>query len=888
MRRCFAVLWLLAVSTFWLSGSASAQPLAMQNSHARSQSARAQNVPATASRWHWLNPRPTGNGVGAVACAPGGACYGVGGNGTILMTNDRGRSWRALHSGTPIDLFDIACPATLICYAVGRNVALVTTDGGRTWAVHHFDPEWGVFSVRCPSSNRCYAMGTDLHYQCGSVACDLHGKENLLLRTDDMGRTWRRLNTGDTPGLDTLACPITRTCYLVGEDGTILVTRNAGATWQRLDTGIPSSRVWLTAVACVSTRQCLAGGDGLLLATMDYGATWTKVAAPPGVHFGFEGLMCRPDGVCLGVGSSEPPHHEHYRQVVVAISFQGSHVHAMMRGVVGASSIACANANDCIASGPAMSTDGGRHWREWIHGDRETFYQMVCVTSVLCHAVAEWHVLTTTNGGGTWTHRPPAGRDRFINPPAWSCPTIETCYAVGWRGTILRTDNGSRSWRREYTPYSGTGVQFNSLSCPARSLCFATGHGYPCKQGICHPAQPSQSEIVTTVDGGTHWQRLNVAQWNTEYFDAITCPSRRVCYVAGQSALVLKTTNGGRTWHHQEDPLESTSIEPHSIACPDVRTCYAVGYGCEDTAACNGLGGMTGGIIRTPDGGRTWRGIILPLPTENSDQCPVTQCLGGPNLTAIACPALNRCWIVGSGGTILETTDAGKTWQHDVSGTAANLWGIACPAVLRCYAVGDGGTILGLITGAHPQATAIMDSANGVAVTALSMRATASGCAFGACPPSGPRDLKAVPSGGPALSHGYLDQLSGLRIRITGVSVGREAQDEGCFGDPRYDLYLHVVLRNTRSQRVVFDWVGVTVRDQTGQVDKPFGWGTYPSHPGTLRSSGTTTAWLPYFFDNTKPTHLVVRWVDPLLTQPSHHHRIAAYKVVSTGVRVRR
>ncbi|HLL74202.1 MAG TPA: YCF48-related protein, partial [Pyrinomonadaceae bacterium] len=51
-------------------------------------------------------------------------------------------------------------------------------------------------------------------------------------------------------------------------------------------------------------------------------------------------------------------------------------------------------------------------------------------------------------------------------------------------------------------------------------------------------------------------------------------------------------------------------------------------------------------------------------------------------------------WAVGDGGTIIHTSDGGRTWRHERSGTRHRLERLSFPAPARGFAVGFGGTIV--------------------------------------------------------------------------------------------------------------------------------------------------------------------------------------------------
>ncbi|HKO25087.1 MAG TPA: hypothetical protein VJY65_10180, partial [Chloroflexota bacterium] len=75
----------------------------------------------------------------------------------------------------------------------------------------------------------------------------------------------------------------------------------------------------------------------------------------------------------------------------------------------------------------------------------------------------------------------------------------------------------------------------------------------------------------------------------------------------------------------------------------------------------------------------------------------------------VACLSPSTCLAVGgvleSGsttkGTMLRTTDGGRTWHRQPSGTPSILNGVACASPSTCFAVGARGTILRSTDGAR-------------------------------------------------------------------------------------------------------------------------------------------------------------------------------------------
>ena len=59
-----------------------------------------------------------------------------------------------------------------------------------------------------------------------------------------------------------------------------------------------------------------------------------------------------------------------------------------------------------------------------------------------------------------------------------------------------------------------------------------------------------------------------------------------------------------------------------------------------------------------------------------------------------SCLSASRCFAVGDAGTLLATTDGGRTWHHQASPTKAPLYRIACALPASCYAIARPDTIV--------------------------------------------------------------------------------------------------------------------------------------------------------------------------------------------------
>jgi hypothetical protein len=334
--------------------------------------------------------------------------------------------------------------------------------------------------------------------------------------------------------------------------------------------------------------------------------------------------------------------------------------------------------------------------------------------------------------GLSWTAVRMTGGASFTT--ALICPAAGECLAGGeisGQAALLATGDGGLRWSYRVLP-AGDGV-INRLACPTLQSCRALAS---------QSAQPSWSGSTTprawflrTDDAGAHWSAESFPAVDT--IGALSCPSAADCVAVGSGVgraaadgdppgMVLRTSNGGRTWARGVLP-PAMAFLPFAIAsvtCPGTSTCYALGNQPERYHPSPNAGGEMcvanppvpgGGVGCTPpayveggaiaasgDGGATWRMLALPPRTPQAD------------LYDISCPDARACWIAGeeavpqnipgggsNGGSamIIGTMDGGASWSkwtfaagRLASGQQADslmaVGEIACPTVNSCVGIG--------------------------------------------------------------------------------------------------------------------------------------------------------------------------------------------------------
>jgi len=167
------------------------------------------------------------------------------------------------------------------------------------------------------------------------------------------------------------------------------------------------------------------------------------------------------------------------------------------------------------------------------------------------------------------------------------------------------------------------------------------------------------AHLMTSVDLGMSWTSVDMTSSTAMILD-VHFINERVGFIAGASdadvsasnAVVLKTTDGGRTWRRvyvSKRPFEITwkmSFPTAKIGYVTVQN-YSPDVGIADRV-----------VAKTVDGGETWR--ELPLASDHK-----LQELG------IGFVDAQRGWVGGSTGGY-KTTDGGKTWTSADMGRAVN------------------------------------------------------------------------------------------------------------------------------------------------------------------------------------------------------------------------
>jgi photosystem II stability/assembly factor-like uncharacterized protein len=314
--------------------------------------------------------------------------------------------------------------------------------------------------------------------------------------------------------------------------------------------------------------------------------------------------------------------------------------------------VACPSTSVCFAAGAddsgdaivAQSTDFGASWSdESLPSGALELDAISCEDVSDCVAVGRGTVLTTNDGGNTWTlSDPPTPQTTLLGVRCSGSGGSGTCIAVGmspnpggpYDGEIALSTDGGDTWTASTLPPNAPGV--GDVTCPTTTLCIAVG-----------------AEILESSDGGQTWQYSEV-DGGTEALRSISCSSTTQCIALGANpegeydtsaaATAIITTDGGQTWQQDSSPVGSAGLD--EIACTDASNCIAGG----GKTIADGIASFA----MSSDGGRTW--------TSTSPPTDLTSIAG------IACPQTNQCLVVGHENAVSATsaTTDGSSWQTTV------------------------------------------------------------------------------------------------------------------------------------------------------------------------------------------------------------------------------
>ena len=251
-------------------------------------------------------------------------------------------------------------------------------------------------------------------------------------------------------------------------------------------------------------------------------------------------------------------------------------------------------------------------------------------------------IIKTINGGNSWNVQT---SNTTTDLYSLSFPTSTTGYVGGDLFRLLKTTNGGSTWNGYGYNFTNKlkSISFSSVNTGVgvgENIIFETTNGLSnisywgsfgtqnCLYYISSNTRYSVGEGGSIIKlTGVISDFTSQTSGTTQNLNGVYFVSSSTGYVVGNNGTILKTVNGGTVWSTQNSNVVTNL---NSVWFTDTNTGYVVG----DNET----------ILKTTDGGTTW----------------IVQLTGGSNrLLSIYFKDANNGWIVGDNGEILHTTNGG-------------------------------------------------------------------------------------------------------------------------------------------------------------------------------------------------------------------------------------
>ncbi len=444
-------------------------------------------------------PRPRAAATVSVAllalvmasCSTGGSNAGSGPPSTIAPGSPWMGTLDTVTLPAPVNsLTAVDCVGPLRCWAVGSTVgtagspngaAVITTaDGGSTWKIQPIPTAVGYLSaISCSDRHYCVAVGQVSQTSDGLGA---------IITTSDGGTTWA-VTTVPAGILDVTAvtCQVSRQCIAIGTAATgsaALTSSPARPAW--VQQGIlPAGLTGASAISCPDSQHCwvtirqaidVDHVSGQVALTTDGGSTWATTATPKTVGY-LNGIVCS-RGAAGNIGLPFTS------TTIVPTPASTSAVVATPSGPTPSGPAPSGTAPSTTASGSTTTSGASPTTTSAPPPTSTTTTAPTGVNGAWCVAVGTTAstvtgtrtghgvVLTTTDGGTSWTSQP-------VSPTAAalmgvSCTGDNACVTVGSAvglapeaGLSVLTGPHDHPWKRAAavtSPQVLTGASCISLS----------------------------------------------------------------------------------------------------------------------------------------------------------------------------------------------------------------------------------------------------------------------------------------------------------------------------------------------------------------------------------------------------------------------------------------
>ncbi len=395
--------------------------------------------------------------------------------------------------------------------------------------------------------------------------------------------------------------------FIVGGGSTILCSTDSGNSW----TLAPAGKMGhLYDVDSYGEQLIVAVGEnGLIVKSVDGGITWTSKILP--VQTNLLSISIISQSLMVAAGGSK-----------IIKSTDGGDSWSVptapellqLRDVL----LVSTKIGYAVGSAVYRTTDACQSFIKMNLPYSDQFLSISYPSSLAIYIASGRALYKSTDGGITWSN-PAVFKD--FTATKISFITNDLGYVIGSNGTVLKSTDGGVNWELISPPV---------LQCLNGFTVTASGDLLVCGDaGIIYKQSSGNWKAVTEA----------VCRDQISSIHFINATQGLAC---GASGLILKTSDGGKTWNRK-----TTGVNDSLKAVFQVSTLTAFATG--------------NNYLASNDGGNSWETISFP-----TNSC----------MNAICFADQNNGYACGAFGSIVITTDGGKTWRQKISGTSNELNGI--------------------------------------------------------------------------------------------------------------------------------------------------------------------------------------------------------------------
>jgi photosystem II stability/assembly factor-like uncharacterized protein len=433
-------------------------------------------------------------------------------------------------TGTDVHFLSPVLGIAFVSAADGSSAAYMTPDGGVSWNPVTLPVKARVTSVHFVDEKNAYAIGPE-----------------TLLRSTDGGEKWEAEPIAAGRSFNSIDCAGASECLLTVPAGNEIVKTSDGGATASVTT--PSSSLIFSAAYASPTQIVAVGESGATVLSADAGGTYTAASLDVGGEY--NKLRLGPEGMLLAPGS---------------------------------------------AGDLALSSDAGQSWRVLATQSSDALLDVSFASGTLGYALdAGGGLQRTDNAGASWQTLNPGTATparavvalgtrtvlllgpRGINRAVAGGPFApvggiaasarvsdydlvgSTVFAFGPGGhSLLRSSNEGASWVALALPLARKASSRHGHRVGAtpgvaiRSVAFTSASG-----GML---LDSEGRLWKTSSAGRRWSEVDAAGGSEGVQLAFASPAEGFMSIRGfgqdvSDGYVLRTTDGGATWHPQEISL---------------------------------------------------------------------------------------------------------------------------------------------------------------------------------------------------------------------------------------------------------------------------------------------------------------------------------------------